>query len=293
MPGSTSTIHRKLYATQHIRRMRGGAQSHLMRASDGHYYVVKFQNNPQHPRVLANEFLASRIGFCLGLPMPHVNVIEVSDWLIQNTPELCIETAGMRIPCRSGLQLACRYVADPECDMVLDYLPESMAANIDNLEMFPPCLAFDKWTCNADGRQAVFTRPSQYRRFRTTFIDQGYCFNAGNWDFPDMALRGVYYRNYVYRHVAGWDAFEPALSLAEQVELHQLWQCASHMPKQWYDGNQDGLRRLLETLHKRRSMIRDLITQFRQHERNPFPNWKHTPQVAVPDLPADTLECRA
>jgi hypothetical protein len=34
------------------------------------------------------------------------------------------------------------------------------------------------------------------------------------------------------------------------------------MPKQWYDGNQDGLRRLLETLHKRRSMIRDLITQF-------------------------------
>jgi hypothetical protein len=31
---------------QHLRPMRGGAQSHLMFAEDGHYYVVKFQNNP-------------------------------------------------------------------------------------------------------------------------------------------------------------------------------------------------------------------------------------------------------
>ena len=41
--------------------MRGGAQSHLMFADDGHYYVVKFQNNPQHIRVLANELIATRI----------------------------------------------------------------------------------------------------------------------------------------------------------------------------------------------------------------------------------------
>jgi len=27
-------------AVQHVRRMRGGAQSHLMRAQDGHFYVV-------------------------------------------------------------------------------------------------------------------------------------------------------------------------------------------------------------------------------------------------------------
>jgi hypothetical protein len=31
-------------AVQHIRRMRGGAQAHLMRCSDGHFYVVKFRN---------------------------------------------------------------------------------------------------------------------------------------------------------------------------------------------------------------------------------------------------------
>lgn len=46
-------------AVQHIRRMRGGSQSHLLWASDGNYYVTKFQNNPQHIRVLANEIFAS------------------------------------------------------------------------------------------------------------------------------------------------------------------------------------------------------------------------------------------
>ena len=48
-------------AVQHIRRMRGGAQGQLMLGEDGHVYVVKFQNNPQHTRVLANEFLATRL----------------------------------------------------------------------------------------------------------------------------------------------------------------------------------------------------------------------------------------
>src|SRR6266851_2180303 len=59
-----------LHAIQHIRRMRGGSQAHLLRASDGAYYVTKFKNNPQHLRVLANEMFASRLGQWLGLPVP-------------------------------------------------------------------------------------------------------------------------------------------------------------------------------------------------------------------------------
>ena len=53
-------------AVQHVRRMRGGAQAHLMRADDRHFYVVKFQNNPQHLRVLANELLATRLAESIG-----------------------------------------------------------------------------------------------------------------------------------------------------------------------------------------------------------------------------------
>jgi hypothetical protein len=48
-------------AVQHIRRLRGGSQAQLLRASDGAYYVCKFLNNPQHIRVLANEMFATRL----------------------------------------------------------------------------------------------------------------------------------------------------------------------------------------------------------------------------------------
>jgi hypothetical protein len=90
----------RLHAVQHIRRMRGGSQSHLMRASDGEFWVVKYQNNPQHVRILANEMLASRLGQFLGLPIPRVEVIEVSDWLISYTPGLRVEIGETSTPCQ-------------------------------------------------------------------------------------------------------------------------------------------------------------------------------------------------
>src|SRR5579872_81755 len=95
-----------LCAVQHIRKLRGSTQAHLMRGSDGHLHVVKFQNNPTHPRLLATEFLATRLGLWLGLPMPQVAVIEVSSWLVAHSPALLIELGESRIPCSSGLQLA-------------------------------------------------------------------------------------------------------------------------------------------------------------------------------------------
>ena len=48
-----------------------------MRCSDGHLYVVKFQNNPQHLRVLANELLATRLAERVGLPVPVTEIVQV------------------------------------------------------------------------------------------------------------------------------------------------------------------------------------------------------------------------
>ena len=85
-------------AVQHLRPLRGGAQSHLLRASDGAWYVTKFQNNPQHIRVLANEMLATRLGLALGLPMPRVEVIEVSVPTSEITISLSGSSAGKMGP---------------------------------------------------------------------------------------------------------------------------------------------------------------------------------------------------
>jgi hypothetical protein len=262
-----------LYAVQQIRRLRGGSQAQLLRASDGAYYVTKPQNNPQHVRVLANEMLATRLGQLLGLPVPSVNGIEVSEWLIKNTPELCIEQAVSGTPWKAGVHLASRYIADPGNDWVFDYLPEAWLERLDNLSDFARMLVLDRWTSNADGRQAVFSRKSNQKCYSATFIDQGYCFNAGEWNFPDSPLRGVYANNCVYKHVTGWDTFEPALTRAEEMDIDSIWRIAAAIPLEWYESDTDGLNRLVETLYCRRAMIRELVVAFRTSSRNPFPNW--------------------
>ena len=261
-------------AVQHVRRLRGGSQSQLLRASDGLYYVTKFQNNPQHVRVLANEMLATRLGALLGLPVPSVASIEVCDWLIENTNDLRMDVAGLRTAFKAGLHLGSAYAADPIEGHLFDYLPEGLLQQVTNLEDFARVIVLDKWTCNADGRQAVFSREAKRRAtYKATFIDQGYCFNAGEWNFPDSPLRGVYARNYVYKHVTGWDAFEPALTRAEEIDVDQIWRIAAEIPAEWYEFDIAGLNRLIEGLYSRRSAIRALITAFRHSTRTPFPNW--------------------
>jgi len=264
-------------AVQHLRPLRGGAQAHLLRTSDGACYVTKFQNNPQHIRVLANEMFATNLGLALGLPMPRVEVIEVSDWLIEHTEDLRIALGGARIPCRSGKQLGSLYVGCGSPAMTLDYLPRELLQVVRNISDFARVLVLDKWTCNSDGRQAIFSKARRRPRYAATFIDQGYCFNAGEWTFPDSPLRGAYANNCVYEGVAGWEAFEPALSRAEGMDAHTIWRCAADIPEEWYEGDRDGLDRLVQALHQRRGAIRKLIAEFRRSSRNPFPNWRESP----------------
>lgn len=263
-----------LSAVQHVRRLNGGTQAHLMRATDERLYIVKFQNNPHQVRALASEFLASRLGSWLGLPMPQVQVIEVSTWLIAHTPELRIEMPEMIARCSSGLQLASRYIADPEQESGFDHLPRKLFEQVHNPNDFAQVLAFDKWTGNCDGRQAVFTRRgTKPTRYHTTFIDQHYCFNGSHWSFPDAPFMGTCVRDSVYRNVTSWESFEPVLSRIEQINHNALWILALQIPQEWYQYNAGALSNLIETLYERRLFVRELITDFRNSARKPFPNW--------------------
>ncbi|HET9285291.1 MAG TPA: HipA family kinase [Candidatus Angelobacter sp.] len=245
-----------------------------MRASNSEYYVVKFRNNPQDVRILANEYLGTKLGIMLGLPMPKVAIIDVPESLIAQSPELTIENGALTVPCASGLQFGSRYVVDPHQASVFDYLPETMLHKVGNREDLHRMVVFDKWTGNSDGRQAVFVKPARARTYRAVFIDQGYCFNAGEWNFPDSPLRGVYARNSVYEAVTGWDSFEPILSRVEQIDIAGIWTIAREIPGEWYRNDTDALTRLVESLYERRVLVRELITSFRASSRSPFPNWK-------------------
>jgi HipA-like kinase len=262
-------------ALEHIRRMLGGAQPHLMRCSDGSYYVVKFLDNPQHPRVLANEWLGTQLASRLGLPTPQPAVVEVGEDLVERCDGLVIDMGRSRRKVRGGLQFGSRYPADPADTAVYDFLPDELLAEVENLSDFLGMLVFDKWTCNTDGRQAVFYCSPGSSRYRALMIDQGFCFNAGKWDFPDAPLRGFYSRPLVYQAVIGLDSFEPWLErLENRIGERMLDGISSEIPPEWYDFEQDALCHLLEQLSARRHRVRNLILAAKDNYRQPFPNWK-------------------
>ena len=159
---------------------------------------------------------------------------------------------------------------------VVDYLPEEKLEEVRNLGDFAGVLALDKWTGNANGRQAVFMRRQRETRYRAVFIDYGYCFHAAEWRFDDAPLRGVYYRNLVYRHISDWSAFEPWLTRLEVLTEEVVWGAANDVPPEWYGGDLSEMEALIEKLLVRRGRIRELIDAFRESDRNPFPNWSST-----------------
>jgi len=269
--------------------MRGGAQAHLMLGEDEHLYVVKFQNNPQATRVLANEYLATRLAAAAGLSVPACDVIEVTPWLTETTPELTMKMEHAVERCRAGLHFGSRFVGGLMPGQVVDYLPEPLLLETKNLAEFCGMLVIDKWTCNVNGRQAVFVRKGREKRYTAVFIDQGYCFNAALWKFKDIALRGVFPRNAVYGEVTGWESFEPWLSRVETMDASTVWGIAENTPPEWYGGNTEELERLVEQLLARRGLVRDLIGEFKDSDRAPFPNWGKRAEdrtaVAFAELP--------
>src|SRR5689334_16051735 len=270
-------------AREHVVKMRGGAQSHLMlctyRAATGEqadgYFVVKFRNNPQHVRILANELLAARLALYVGLPVPHVEQVEVPEDLVRATPELCLETASGPERCLAGRQIGSQFPGDPRRMAVFDWIPDDTLDHLSNITDFWGALAFDQWVCNTDGRQTVFFRQPEEGRYRALMIDQGFCFNDGEWNFPDAPLRGLYLRRRVYQGVTGWDSFDPYLTRIEMMDPCVIERFFADVPPEWCGPDwEECLESLYGRLVQRRSRVRDLLAAVRASTASPFPNWR-------------------
>jgi hypothetical protein len=273
-----------LTAIRHVRKMRGGAQAHLLEADDGAWYVVKFRNNPQHRRILVNELLSAAFLEYLKITAPATALVEVSPSFLAANADVHISLGSTRVEIEPGWHFVSRYPGDPGLVAVYDYLPDSLLPKVVNLEDFRAILVFDKWVGNADARQSVFYR-AMVRRDRVTgsspgfvarMIDHGYAFNGPNWDFPESPLQGLYGRHVVYDSVRSLDDFQPwldqVIGFPEEV-IDRAWK---RIPRDWIDGDEDALEQLLERLFERRKRVPELISACRKARTNPFPNW-HDP----------------
>jgi hypothetical protein len=269
-----------------IRKMRGGAQAHLIEAADRHSYVVKFSNNPQHRRILVNEWIASVFLRYLGIATPEAAMIRVTPEFLEQNPDAAFQLGSSRRPVAPGWHYGSRFPGDPARLVVYDFLPDTLLHQIVNRSDFWGTLVFDQWTGNADSRQAVFFRARlrewlpafeahpQRLGFVAQMIDHGFVFDGPNWRLPDSPLQGLYHRPIVYEGVRGLDDFEPWLERIAHFPETVVDQAVKQIPPAWIEGDTEDLDRLLEQLLKRRSRVADLLEACRRERANLFPNWR-------------------
>jgi hypothetical protein len=262
--------------------MRGGAQSHLLEADDGRFYVVKFQNNPQHRRILVNELVSSVFLRYLQISAAESAIVLVDETFIREHPELVITLGTRSTPVEPGWHFGSLHPGDPERIAIYDFVPDALLSQVKNLSDFLAILVFDKWVSNADGRQSVFFRArledwaggSAKLGFVALMIDHGFAFNGPHWNFADTPLMGLYPRRLVYERVRSLSDFHPWLDHVMHLPEQVFDSAYKQVPPEWIAGEEDEFEQLLEKLLDRRRLVPQLISDTRRSNTNPFPNWR-------------------
>jgi hypothetical protein len=240
-----------LQAVKFLRKMRGGAQSSLVKADDGNFYIVKALGNPQGNQVLFNEALASELMRIIGLPVPNWRTIHISDEFICQNPELWFETSGSgRKRPQAGLCFGSSLVNTGEGEALYELLPVSWMDLIANRADFIGMLLFDLWVNQTDNRQAVFLQNTETRSIRATFIDQGFTLGHDQGRVEVGKIRGMYLDRRIYETLDSakiLPKWKSRIQAIDGASLRSLLSCMP-IPKQWsssleMEGKVEGLLR--------------------------------------------------
>jgi hypothetical protein len=200
---------------------------------------------------------------------------------VEYTPELVVQVSTGRIPCATGKQFGSKFPGDPSTLDISGDMPDAHSDRVQNINDFLGIFVFDKWTCQTDKRQAIFIRQSSFcsdgpadDSYQAMMIDYGFCFNGGDWNFPDAPLHSLYAKRCVYHNVAGIGTFDRWIDwLENDLTLSLLYEEAQQVPPEWYGEDHDAWNRLIEHLYLRRTRLRELIWSARRADPDAFPKW--------------------
>lgn len=251
-------------AIQAVRQMKGESRSLLMEDTEHKLWVVKFQNNPQHRRVLVNDYLGSRIAQSIGLTVPSVETIFVAGWLedqYRRSTTACDEEPLRRAV--GGLQFASKYMGGLMPGQVVDSFPGSRMPRLRNGHEFAGIALFDLWLKNKDVRQMVFSRSARERVYKVAFIDQGHCFGGWQWQLGNVSPHELFIARGSTPVPVKQSDYEPWLAKMERFSESTLHDIAEEIPSEWYEADQCSLARLLSDVMARRQQVCQLFAQSR------------------------------
>jgi hypothetical protein len=244
--------------------MRGGSRSLLMLDQHTVPWVVKFHGNPQHPNIVINEFIATRIGRCMGLTIPCSEPIRVDERLTASIQNWIPNSEGIYT---AGLQLGSQYAGGLMPGLVVDILPDARLSAITNLKEIAGVMVLDLWLANTDDRQAVYVRKNSSRKYRAFWIDFGHCLGGTAWNLDDH--RVGYLASKWLAHSPCWEQYEPWIQVVEKFSSEWIKQIVEAVPAVWGAGQKKKLNTLANGLLARRRELRSLVAMCLANQNPP------------------------
>lgn len=272
-------------ATRWIRAMSGGTQSQMCEADDGHTYVVKSCWNPQGRRTLVNEWIANELYRHCGLSVAVGIPIRIAGTVLADLCKLPSPRYWNLDPSFT-LHFGSQLPVNPEQEAIYDFVPAQLLRSVMNLQHFLGALVLDCWLANVDVRQSVFFRGTPKRWVENSMvhsskkglialmIDNGQCFNGGQWSFKTAQPVTPYRAGGVYAGVSGLQSFSPWIERIAAISTNLLDALRTNVPAEWMFQDENALDCLLEDLFRRKSLVPRLLSEVHLRTPSAFPNWK-------------------
>lgn len=254
-PGKDHGSHsqKALEITSFVRRLNGSCQSSLITASDGRKYVLKFNENPQGPNVLANEAFVTRLATYLELPVPRCATIHVSDQFIREHRAMWFELEERRRRPRGGMHFGSQVPDGP----IYELLSGSQLIQVSNVVDFLSMLVFDLWTQQCDNRQAVFVGNCDTQKLRAVFIDHGHALAGPKWDQNPRIGICLYSDLRIYRNIPRSSRNLTIMDNIAEMDLTRLRSLVGGIPKSW---SERSLADKMNELVSRKRILKDIVS---------------------------------
>ena len=134
--------------------------------------------------------------------------------------------------CQAGKQLGSLLLAKIFLASYWTTCLSELLQSVRNLPDFARVLVLDKWACNADGRQLIFSRKTlEAGDTKQHSLTRGTASMPASGRSPTFLCEACTRTTACTRVSRDGIEFEPALSKAEGMDADAVWQCATDIPE--------------------------------------------------------------
>lgn len=244
-----------LIAMKHFGNVGVGATlPQLFRANDRNFYVVKLQNNQLGSKVLANEFLAAKLGEILGLCFPAGRSIQIEKETIRQSWKL------RELGIAAGRHFASQYLNHTE------YLCENNLLKATNITEMAGTLLFDYMFHNADrtnNKKNLLLRKEE-TGYKIYAIDNSHLFRSARWTVDHLnniaRIIRVYCRCSYGLLLRNWLSpvdFLPYVKKVQEISYKTIQKVVAEIPEEWLPDDKER-QVLIHYIVLRKDMAEDI-----------------------------------